>query len=778
MQNDIPEVPAAVRDAIANYDTPTGFKLVPPPENNASVLFKWGVRLEKIDEGDSPDRYGFVCLADASCRSTEVFIRLSKGMTSKGTLHLKNKHFVTGERSDLIASNKRSFYNEVEQYRASNLYRTNKPRLVGLLDALKVINNNIPFKQSEYHESRLQMELTTLPEMRNTLYAKKTKHYILELYTASKTEAVSRIKEALIPGFPTISLSSNFWTLPLLKIKFVGMRITFIRSAKRYSLLLGVRHFNPSFVERSINGLTPTYRRWIDAMLLDFGIKADNLHSSTSDAGTDVKHMMSEQLKLTWTWCIPHMTNAVTKRAFGITKNYLDSKNKDMTKFIQKCIRLIFVVKATEKFGSLFKECQQMFANDQTENCLKLIGFSQHRFMSIYKMLERILKVWEPLEKYFEIKTKRHLEENLPGPPPEEFPLAGLKADVVQILSLLHPISITNSLSQGNNSNMVHVLLSVYKIRKIVLDLDVALLDFRSTKNDPVYLPVAQLTSMVRNTRTMLKDAFHSSFFRRYTTKKVICKATYVPEMCMFWDPILKQLSAIEQTARTCNLQRGVQEPILTQNVQMVMERVRSNIKKLLLKSAKSLHDNTSGNVGAAPTVSLNSDLLDAYAEFSTITPSTRVQSTDEAIMDKVESEMENWQSDLLESWQCTAGTGECESIIEFWERQKEKYPILHRAAQAILAVPPSAAEIERDFGIAGNLVTKNRCNLKSEYIDMSLFCNRNRGLVSIDQVPEIAKADKKKYIPKNIAMDFDEPDDFFDTDLAMSSFFTSSTIE
>lgn len=297
-----------------------------------------------------------------------------------------------------MSAKKREFNDEVEYFKKCNLYQVNKPRLMGLIDTLKVINNNLPFRHGEYRESRLQMELGTIENMKTTLYAKTTKHFIVEIYAAAKVEAKTRIKNILLDNFPTIALSSDFWTMLLLKTKFVGIRIKFIKNAKRDSILLGVRHLNPSFIERTVAGLTPTYRRWIDTMLEEFGLKPTDLYSSSSVKGTDVKHMMPEILKLQWEWCVPHMTNAVTKRAFGITKNYNDLKNPDMTKFIQKCVRLIFVVKSSEKFGSLYKECQTMFANDQTGNCVQMIGFAQHRFMSIYKMLQRIITLWTALE--------------------------------------------------------------------------------------------------------------------------------------------------------------------------------------------------------------------------------------------------------------------------------------------------------------------------------------------------------------------------------------------
>lgn len=125
--------------AIAEYDPPDGYSISIPPEKHASILFQWGVRLRKIEaESDGSIKYGFVCLADASCRNEERFIPLSKGMifnghtttciiipvgmTSKGTYHLKTKHFVTSNKSIMVNNNKRAFDEKVEYYKSSNLY--------------------------------------------------------------------------------------------------------------------------------------------------------------------------------------------------------------------------------------------------------------------------------------------------------------------------------------------------------------------------------------------------------------------------------------------------------------------------------------------------------------------------------------------------------------------------------------------------------------------------------------------------------------------------------
>lgn len=65
---------------------------------------------------------------------------------------------------------------------------------------------------------------------------------------------------------------------------------------------------------------------------------------------------------------------------------------------------------------------------------------------------------------FFEVRIKTHHEKQFRGPPPKSFPLADCFDAVIQLLSMLHPIYMANTKSQGNSANMVHVLLPLYKV--------------------------------------------------------------------------------------------------------------------------------------------------------------------------------------------------------------------------------------------------------------------------------------------------------------------------
>ncbi len=166
--------------------------------------------------------------------------------------------------------------------------------------------------------------------MRVALNPKQVKHSIVELYNCGKSEVVAMLTENC--KGKSLTMVTDFWSLKNKSAKFIGLRVYLVDSAFQFkSVLLGTRHFNPDFCERDM-GIRGPFKRWIDEILQDFQIYPDQFFGAMSDSGSDVKWMMNHGYKLQWEWCIPHMTNAATKMAFGISKDFLSSKNPTMSR--------------------------------------------------------------------------------------------------------------------------------------------------------------------------------------------------------------------------------------------------------------------------------------------------------------------------------------------------------------------------------------------------------------------------------------------------------------
>ncbi|ETO75430.1 hypothetical protein F444_08984, partial [Phytophthora nicotianae P1976] len=113
---------------------------------------------------------------------------------------------------------------------------------------------------------------------------------------------------------------------------------------------------------------------------------------ATTDGGSDVHHMMTSSLQLSLEWCMPHLTNAATKAAFGMTSNIARSKNPEMLQLLKKVTRTIYQVRSVEVMGDSYEQLVRLLGVGK-EN--KLIDYKLHRFMSLTRVFQRIVKHWK-----------------------------------------------------------------------------------------------------------------------------------------------------------------------------------------------------------------------------------------------------------------------------------------------------------------------------------------------------------------------------------------------
>lgn len=61
---------------------------------------------------------------------------------------------------------------------------------------------------------------------------------------------------------------------------------------------------------------------------------------------------------------------------------------------------------------------------------------------------------------------------------------------------------------------------------------------------------------------------------------------------------------------------------------------------------------------------------------------------------------------------------------LHFWKRNFSSYPRLARIAKRVFAVPATSAAVEREFSLAGNIITKKRSRLSPETVNDIIFLN------------------------------------------------------
>lgn len=156
--------------------------------------------------------------------------------------------------------------------------------------------------------------------------------------------------------------------------------------------------------ERSEGSRGPL-KRWILELFKDFGVTLKDMYASTTDAGPDIKWMMTTGLHLKWKWCMPHLTNAATKMAFGIVPQRSNSKNPEGTDLLSRITRTTYAIRSNATTGSLFAELWEM-AN--TGASKQLLEHKDHRFMGLEKVIKRLLSKWDQLEDWFQERIKRN----------------------------------------------------------------------------------------------------------------------------------------------------------------------------------------------------------------------------------------------------------------------------------------------------------------------------------------------------------------------------------
>lgn len=87
-------------------------------------------------------------------------------------------------------------------------------------------------------------------------------------------------------------------------------------------------------------------------------------------------------------------------------------------------------------------------------------------------------------------------------------------------------------------------------------------------------------------------------------------------------------------------------------------------------------------------------------------------------------------------------------SITSYWESMKEAEPQLYELATVIFSIPPTEAQIERDFSHLDHIFTKRRCQLTQSRLEDILLIHLNKDLfydVNNDSINELYR----EHMPK-----------------------------
>lgn len=98
--------------------------------------------------------------------------------------------------------------------------------------------------------------------------------------------------------------------------------------------------------------------KWLKGVLAEHRLTVGDIYSSTSDAGSDIKHLLKTLLSAKWAWCVPHMANHAMNEGMGSDLDTAKSKNQGARAEIQKVKSVVEHLNKSPKMNAMFKELQ------------------------------------------------------------------------------------------------------------------------------------------------------------------------------------------------------------------------------------------------------------------------------------------------------------------------------------------------------------------------------------------------------------------------------------
>lgn len=128
---------------------------------------------------------------------------------------------------------------------------------------------------------------------------------------------------------------------------------------------------------------------------------------------------------------------------------------------------------------------------------------------------------------------------------------------------------------------------------------------------------------------------------------------------------------------------------------------------------------------------------------------------------ERVEKEVESYLQHCKDSYGTQTRLGELMSVYpreathQWWAKHRTVFPILFQVARAVLSIPASSGNLERDFCDIKQLITPSRTSLSPWTVEMLLLShslqNDRKHELSLDEVQELTVEELKKAMPKRV---------------------------
>jgi hypothetical protein len=339
--------------------------------------------------------------------------------------------------------------------------------------------------------------LAVREEMKATINAERVVHSIIELYSSTRREVVSFLRENRLEECGSLTMMADFWTCKMTHDKFLGLRVYMIDNKWEFtSILLGTRLFNPSFGDRD-GGISGPFRAWLEQILEDFELDQSHFFGASSDCGYDMKAMLSTRLRLQWEWCTAHLVHAATKAACADGD---DNATEGVSRLLSDVKKTIYQVNVVEKVGDLF-EC--LCKSHTAGKSVRLLGYNPARFLSMATSIRRILDKWPALEEWYRARAAKAARERKRPP---VFLLADDRDSLEQLLSLITPITSVKRVCQAEQCNQVEAILALYMARMNTLEPNQPMKHYLSTRDEPKWIQPNFFTQITIDVQRRLRE--------------------------------------------------------------------------------------------------------------------------------------------------------------------------------------------------------------------------------------------------------------------------------
>ena len=375
-------VTSPLQQRIAETVAPNGFTRFIKPLNSRSPVYKYGAtfqhKTETIGAAKTPMMAWKCCVVENCDIKTRVvqkktdqegFVIYGQRSTSAVVLHLKQHGIHSGKTAKTESNRKRLDDSVAKQMDPKGLYKNDRQRFEVLTSVQNInIANFSTFNHWEKEHIKRQMLINGKPGFPiDKLSNKAVKHTIAEIYDAFSNTRRATYRRVLTPRITNVSANIDIWMSKLSGGKYVGVRIWYItHKFELVSEMLAIKPYKPAAeVVKSTEPATKAsaiLQQWFLGVLDEYGISGDQIFSTVTDSGSDVKRCCDVLMDSSeWEWCIPHMLNTALVEAFGAHEDPKKVKDsaKPIREFIKRVRKVVTHLNKSTTAEVCFDEIQQ-----------------------------------------------------------------------------------------------------------------------------------------------------------------------------------------------------------------------------------------------------------------------------------------------------------------------------------------------------------------------------------------------------------------------------------